>query len=442
MALTKEERDALPAKDFAVPSKRALPIHDKTHVSMAWKMVDRTEGLTPEERQSARRKILKRAEKLGMDTSHWEIHAMRFECIEAMAIQMPHVEDHPNKTPFSGILTRLDKPSDNPLGKGADGKRVILPKVVAEKALPSLLGMAVDFTPSLDGHDAQNKIGVITEANILGDAIHIKGFFYGADFPTEVERIQAEKSRMGFSFEAQAKIKSMDDDPLVIDSCFFTGAAVLYKDKAAYTTTQLSANAETKMEIDKVLLEKFEKLEAQLSELKSKQNEKDEAKLNASNIHSMVKEHAEKLHALACGMEAAGIGGHPTKGHVAVLHHMANHMEAEAMTGKVPHIYHTENFLNASSEKDSSEIKSLKDEIESLKTKVSDSEAKAFQASQAPERKTMPPVFSNILKKVNIQANSDGKYDLDALDKALDVSGISRTQRIALKTNLQTSGLL
>lgn len=69
--LTKEERDALADGDFAVPGKRELPMHDERHVKLAWDMVDRTQGLTPEERKTARSRILHKAKELGVDTKTW-----------------------------------------------------------------------------------------------------------------------------------------------------------------------------------------------------------------------------------------------------------------------------------------------------------------------------------------------------------------------------------
>lgn len=54
MALTAKERDALPSSDFALPGKRALPIHDERHVRMAWSMVGHQIGLTDDERGAAR----------------------------------------------------------------------------------------------------------------------------------------------------------------------------------------------------------------------------------------------------------------------------------------------------------------------------------------------------------------------------------------------------
>lgn len=71
-ALDAATRDALPDDDFAVPGKRALPIHDAAHVRLAWGMVRRTGGLTAEEKAEARRRIRAKARKLDVDTSAWD----------------------------------------------------------------------------------------------------------------------------------------------------------------------------------------------------------------------------------------------------------------------------------------------------------------------------------------------------------------------------------
>jgi hypothetical protein len=42
----------------------------------------------------------------------------------------------------------------------------MLTKEAAEKALPSLLGMAVDYKAGWDGHDARQKCGIITSAHL------------------------------------------------------------------------------------------------------------------------------------------------------------------------------------------------------------------------------------------------------------------------------------
>src|SRR5438270_175063 len=87
--------------------------------------------------------------------------------LACMAIEIPRVAGHPNREPFHGVLTLIDAPSDKPPA-GARGHRVLLTRAAAEAALPSLLGMALDYAPSLDRHDARRKVGVITRAEIVG----------------------------------------------------------------------------------------------------------------------------------------------------------------------------------------------------------------------------------------------------------------------------------
>src|SRR5437588_5502714 len=79
------------------------------------------------------------------------------------------MKKHPNRMPFRGVLTILDASSDRPPA-GARGHRVVLTRAAAEAALPSLIGMAVDFTAGFDGHDARRKVGIITSAEIVSGA--------------------------------------------------------------------------------------------------------------------------------------------------------------------------------------------------------------------------------------------------------------------------------
>ena len=74
--------------------------------------------------------------------------------VKAMAVEFPEVSGHPNKLPFEGCLTLVDVASDR-APSGARGHRVVLTRAAAETALPSLLGMAVDYKSGWDGHDAR-----------------------------------------------------------------------------------------------------------------------------------------------------------------------------------------------------------------------------------------------------------------------------------------------
>jgi len=108
--------------------------------------------------------------------------------LESMAVAMPEVEGHPNRAAFRGVLTVVDAPSQR-APSGSNGRRVILTKSAAEAALPSLLGMALDYAPSFDRHDVRRKVGVITSAEIVGRNLEVGGYLYAKDFPEIVEEI-------------------------------------------------------------------------------------------------------------------------------------------------------------------------------------------------------------------------------------------------------------
>ncbi len=107
---------------------------------------------------------------------------------------MPEVVGHPNRAAFSGVLTMVDVPSQR-APSGAKGHLVVLTKRAAEVALPSLLGMALDYSPGLDRHDVRRKVGVITRAEIVGRNLELGGYLFARDFPEIVEEIR--KSRSG-----------------------------------------------------------------------------------------------------------------------------------------------------------------------------------------------------------------------------------------------------
>lgn len=133
--------------------------------------------------------------------------------LESMAVEMPQVAGHPNRVAFRGVLTLVDVPSQR-APFGSKGKRVLLTRRAAEKAIPSLLGMAVDYAPSLDQHDQRRKVGVITSADIVGRNLEIGGYLYAKDFPEIVEEIgrlgkqPVERGRRSSSIQLQASTEA------------------------------------------------------------------------------------------------------------------------------------------------------------------------------------------------------------------------------------------
>lgn len=159
--------------------------------------------------------------------------------LRAMAVEFPEVLGHPNRLPFEGCLTLVDVPSDK-APSGARGHRVVLSRTAAEAALPSLLGMAVDYKAGWDGHDARQKCGIITAAEMEGRRLMVRGFLFARDYP-ELEKkvcVQAAGGEMGMSYElADAHVADMRADVWTLTRATFTGAAILLRDKAAYRAT-------------------------------------------------------------------------------------------------------------------------------------------------------------------------------------------------------------
>jgi hypothetical protein len=171
--------------------------------------------------------------------------------VESMAIAMPAVHGHPNRAGFRGVLTIVDAASDR-APSGARGHRVLLTRRAAEAAIPSLLGMGLDYSPALDRHDARRKIGVVTQAEIVGRLVEVSGFLYARDFPEIVAEIGRPQRKsmlaslsdvpgrmgLGMSYEiTDALVEDMKANVWVLNRVTFTGAAVLRRDKAAYRST-------------------------------------------------------------------------------------------------------------------------------------------------------------------------------------------------------------
>jgi hypothetical protein len=156
--------------------------------------------------------------------------------MRAMAVEFPQVHGHPNRLPFEGVLTLVDVASDK-APSGARGHRVILSRAAAEAALPSLLGMAVGYKAGWDGHDARQKCGIITAAELDGRRLTVSGFVFSRDYP-EVEKSIAAEGAMGMSYElADAHVADMRAQIWTLTQATFTGAAILLREKAAYRDT-------------------------------------------------------------------------------------------------------------------------------------------------------------------------------------------------------------
>lgn len=159
-----------------------------------------------------------------------------------MTTQIPRLVQrnrfHPNRLPFEGVLTHVDVPSDK-APSGARGHIVILTRDAAKAALPSLIGMAVDYKAGWDGHDARQKCGVITHARIVRTELRVAGYLFVRDFPEfrDLARIERD-GPLGMSYElANADVEDMRQQIWTFTGATFTGAAILLREKAAYRNT-------------------------------------------------------------------------------------------------------------------------------------------------------------------------------------------------------------
>jgi hypothetical protein len=147
---------------------------------------------------------------------------------------------HPNRQAFEGVLTYVDRKSDN-APSGARGHRVILTRAAAETAIPGLIGMGVNYKSGWDGHDARRKVGVIETAELDGDALAVGGYLFARDFPEVVATVKrggTSRDALGMSYElADAHVADMRAKAWTLTRFTFTGAAVLLRDRAAYRKT-------------------------------------------------------------------------------------------------------------------------------------------------------------------------------------------------------------
>src|SRR4051812_1799211 len=168
--------------------------------------------------------------------------ASSFTSSDIVLHKKPKMKQHPNRRPFRGVLTILEAPSDRPPA-GARGHRVVLTRAAAEAALPSLIGIAVDFTAGFDGHDARRKVGIITSADIKEGnktTIEVGGYIFARDFPEVVRELQTTKD-LGMSYEvADAAVEDIRAPVWKLTAVTFTGAAILRRKKAAYQQTSIS----------------------------------------------------------------------------------------------------------------------------------------------------------------------------------------------------------
>lgn len=197
--------------------------------------------------------------------------------------------DNPDLMKFSATACYLDTPTDGtPEGGYADYKTII----ASDSAkIDSLVGMGVncywaggwfdDPSDSFKGHDPWFKIGVITAAVKEDNAVKVEGHLWKRDFADICDTISCAKDSLGCSVEVHfdgVNVNTVDKTQTGIGANF-TGMAILYKEKAAFKSTDFMCSIKkednmTQDEIKAISDEVGKALDAKLNEFTKKQEER------------------------------------------------------------------------------------------------------------------------------------------------------------------------
>ncbi len=163
-------------------------------------------------------------------------------------------------------------------------------------------------------------------------------------------------------------------------------------------------------------------------------------KIEAATVHPLVKPFADKLRTCAGEMHAAGIGSHPTDGHGAVLHRMADSMEAEAIMGKMPHIYRGHDYLMRAGG-----VQGLDKAVKDLSGQIA-AAVKGMQAARAGngrrQRASMPVHIQSLLTRNGLTLEAAQGMSTHELDEAFTKAGTKRQDGMKIKLALHHAGHL
>lgn len=375
-------------------------------------------------------------EEQGDDTpDSLEGSAMKVYTLQAMSLDMPDT-GAPNRRPFKGVLCQLDVPSTRPPG-GGGGDLVILPTRVAEKILPTLLGMAVNFTVNLDGHDVRKKVGVITTATIEAGAIHVGGVIWDKDFPEVIPAIRAANKAgddVGMSYEIDVLlVPERAGVARIKDSDGFTGAAILKCRDAAYQQTSLAASAAegvkmTPEELAALLAANNQTLLASVQAMIKTAVRAASTKTGKAALDEDLA-HAHDLHANAI-KAMSGYENKDAATSMGALGEHLGHMKAAAdnytastnmeAAATVPQAVKAETDPAVTQA-----LKALRATIETQADEIKSLNARAAGTAEQPARVTLPPAITALLAKADMVPKDDAPVTAATVRAALDKAGVT-----------------
>ena len=177
---------------------------------------------------------------------------LRLKCsaVAAQPLQADAEKIGLNKQPFSGVLLRIDEPSDGAPSAGPD-KKLYVPRDVAQIAVDIINasgGMPLDIKNDLSGHDDSNITGIMTSAAIVGKDFVVYGHLFPASKPAETLAIATHIQDLGMSINAEAASHDVTiQNPETgatevvawVDELYPLGANILYSKLATWQSTQV-----------------------------------------------------------------------------------------------------------------------------------------------------------------------------------------------------------
>lgn len=332
--------------------------------------------------------------------------------MKATAVQFSFAghSDNPNRMPFKGVLTYLDTPSDKPPG-GSGGRKVLIPSSVGIPALDSLKGMGVNLAAEADDHEVTHKIGVITDAytgqlTAKGLEVIVEGHIFAKDFPREAATVKLNQSSLGFSYEtANTLLASQEvdgEEVAVAQSLVFTGAAILFKNAAAYQSTSIAASAKQKEEqinvtpdeMKALLAESLGGLQASIDAVSAKVSELEASAKNPDPADEVQDEQVDKKKAQK--VEVVAPADVEVKAAAVDIAEIVKAAVAEAISAQKP-----------------AEVQA----------------AAAPVAPEVPQRKSFAP--GTLLAKYNVEPEAEDLYA--AVDKLAEKTNVDIATRMAMK---------
>lgn len=146
-----------------------------------------------------------------------------------------------NRAPITGVLFRVDEPSEAIPAKGP-GMPLYVPQDVAASIVNTVAGLPLDAHDNLSQHADEEIAGVMLSAELKDQDFIVHGYLWPGSKSSKVRKIVANQERLGMSMTADAWGHEAEVDGqkvFWVDDIELGGANILFSDCATYQKTRL-----------------------------------------------------------------------------------------------------------------------------------------------------------------------------------------------------------